>query len=83
MFISETSDSARALLVIETLSVWKLMKARNGLKQSPKPWFSRFNQAIKVLGYHKPIDDHILFFKQTTSREMVLLLVYVDDIINN
>ena len=61
--------------------VCKLEKALYGLKQSPRAWFSRFSNVMTSLGYKQSQGDHTLFFKHSVSREVTILMVYVDDII--
>ena len=61
--------------------VCKLQKALYGLKQSPRAWFGRFSQVMKILGYHQCNGEHTLFFKRTPCELITILIVYVDDII--
>ena len=44
--------------------VCKLQKALYGLKQSPRAWFGRFSQVMKILGYHQCNGEHTLFSKE-------------------
>ena len=55
--------------------VRKLQKALYGLKQSPRAWFGRFSQAMKILGYHKCNGEHTLFFKRTQCGLITILIV--------
>ena len=61
--------------------VCKLKKALYGLKQSPRAWFGRFTQAMKILGYQQCNGEHTLFFKHTFPNLLTILIVYVDDIL--
>ena len=61
--------------------VCKLKKALYGLKQSPRAWFGRFTQAMKLLGYQQSNGEHTLFFKHTSPNLLTILIVYVDDIL--
>ena len=61
--------------------VCKLKKALYGLKQSPRAWFGRFTQAMRVLGYQQCNGEHTLFYKNASPDSSTYLIVYVDDII--
>ena len=61
--------------------VCKLKKALYGLKQSPRAWFGRFAKVMKEFGYKQSQGDYTLFIKQSATRGVTDLLVYVDDII--
>ena len=61
--------------------VCKLRKALYGLKQSPMAWFGRFAMVMKAMSYKKSQGDHTMFIKQSTSRGVTTLIVYVDDIL--
>jgi len=41
----------------------KLQKVLNGLKQSPRAWFDRFNLAIMKYRFRKSNLDHTMFLK--------------------
>ena len=43
--------------------------------------FERFAKVMKNIGYKQSQGDHTLFIKHSDSREVVTLLVYVDNII--
>ena len=64
-----------------TSVVCRLQKSLYGLKQSPRTWFARFTTVMLNPGYRQCNGDHTLFFRHSTSREVVILLVYMDDII--
>uniref|UniRef100_A0A6N2N1V2 Uncharacterized protein n=1 Tax=Salix viminalis TaxID=40686 RepID=A0A6N2N1V2_SALVM len=61
--------------------VCRLKKTVYGLKQSPKAWFGRFTKAMILIGYRQSQRNHILFIKHSNSREVTILIVYVNDII--
>ena len=61
--------------------VCKLKKALYGLKQSPRAWFGRFTQAMRVLRYQQCNGEHTLFYKNASPDSSTYLIVYVDDII--
>lgn len=58
----------------------KLRKSLYGLKQSPRAWFGRFTNSMKVFGYKQSNSDHTLFLKHTKVG-ITALIVYVDDMI--
>ena len=57
-----------------------LRKYLYSLKQSPRAWFGKFNQAVETFGMQKSKYDHFVFYKNSSSG-IILLLVYVDDIV--
>ena len=59
----------------------RLRKALYGLKQSPRAWFGKFTQTMRILGYKQCNGDHTLFFKHFETGGDTILIVYVDDII--
>ena len=61
--------------------VCKLKRALYGLKQSPRAWFGRFTETMKLLGYKQCNGEHTLFFKTQSEGLITILIVYVDDII--
>ena len=63
--------------------IGKVCPLRNslyGLKQSPCAWFSKFSQAVEKFGLQKSKFDHSVFY-QNSSSCIILLVVYVDDIV--
>ena len=58
----------------------RLQKSLYGLEQSPCAWFDKFNQAIETFGMQKSKSDHYVFYKDSNSG-IILLVVYVDDIV--
>ena len=54
--------------------------SRYGFKQSPCAWFSKFSQTIKKFGLQKSKSDHSVFYQNSNSG-IILLVVYVDDIV--
>jgi Reverse transcriptase (RNA-dependent DNA polymerase) len=57
-----------------------LKKALYGLKQAPRAWFYRLRDFLASLGFLTSKSDSSLFIK-CTARDVVYLLVYVDDIV--
>ena len=60
--------------------VYKLKKSLYGLKQSPRAWFERFGKVIKLQGYIQSQADLTMFYKHLREGNIVLLIVYVDEI---
>ena len=60
--------------------VCRLQKSLYGLKQSPHVWFDKFSQVVEEFGMHKSKFDHFVFYRNSSSGIM-LLIVYVDDIV--
>ena len=51
-----------------------------GLKQSPRVWFGKFNQTVEEFGMQKSKSNHSVFYKNSIS-SIILLVVYMDDIV--
>jgi histone deacetylase 1/2 len=66
--------------VTDTRLVCKLNKALYGLKQDPRQWFDRLTTTLFQFGFKASRCDPFLF-TYTKNRQVVYLLVYVDDII--
>ena len=58
----------------------RLRKSLYGLKHSPRAWYDKFNQAIETFGMRKSKSDHSVFYRNSSSG-IILLVVYVDDIV--
>ena len=69
----------RFLAQREIGKVCRLRKSLYGLKQSPRAWFGKFNQAVEEFGMQKSKSDHSVFYRNSSSG-IILLVVYVDDI---
>ena len=67
-------------LSIEPNKVCHLWRALYGLKQAPWGRFAKFNSTISRLGYIASHYDFALFLRRT-SKDIILLLLYVDDTI--
>ena len=57
-----------------------LRKSLQGLKQSPHAWFGKFGQAVEEFGMQKSKFDHSVFYRNSNSG-IIMLIVYVDDIV--
>ena len=64
----------------EIRKVCCLWKSLCGLKQSPHAWFGKFSQAIEKFGMQKSKSDNSVFYKNSSSG-IIPLVVYVDDIV--
>ncbi|CAN6722333.1 unnamed protein product [Malus baccata var. baccata] len=60
--------------------VCRLVKSLYGLKQAPRAWNSKFTSFLPALGFKTSMSDTSLFMKADGS-DVILLLLYVDDII--
>ena len=60
--------------------VCHLRKSLYGLKQSPRAWFGKFSQAVEEFSMPESKSDHFVFYRNSTS-SIILLVVYVDDIV--
>ena len=64
----------------EIRKVCCLRKYLYGLKQSPRAWFGKFSQVVETFGMQKSKFDHSVFYKNSNSG-IILLVLYVDDIV--
>ncbi|KAM3001281.1 hypothetical protein FF2_037593 [Malus domestica] len=60
--------------------VCKLLKSLYGLKQAPSAWNSKFTSYLVTMGFTASVSDTSLFIK-TDNNDIIILLLYVDDII--
>ncbi|CAL2264036.1 unnamed protein product [Prunus armeniaca] len=60
--------------------VCKLKKSLYGLKQAPRAWNAKFTRYLPAIGFQASQSDPSLFVRHSDS-EVVILLLYVDDII--
>ena len=58
----------------------KLKKALYGLKQAPWAWYHRLDTYLKDKGFKRGTIDNNLYIK-TKGHDLLIVLVYVDDII--
>ena len=64
----------------EIRRVCRLWKSLYGLKHSPLAWFGKFSQAVEESGMQKRKSYHFVFYRNSSSG-FILLVIYVDDII--
>ena len=57
-----------------------LRKSLYGLKQSPRASLGKFSQAVEEFSMQKSKSDHSVFYRNSNS-SIILLVVYVDDIV--
>ncbi|KAM1023651.1 hypothetical protein ACFX2A_045494 [Malus domestica] len=62
------------------IHVCKLIKSLYGLKQAPRAWNSKFTSYLAAMNFQVSASDTSLFIKKDDS-DIVILLLYVDDII--
>jgi hypothetical protein len=60
--------------------VCKMKKALYGLKQAPRAWYHNLNMYLKDKGFKRGTFDNNLYIK-TEGNDLLIVLVYVDDII--
>ena len=60
--------------------VYKLNKAIYGLKQAPRAWYTKLSHALLGWGFQASHADRSMFFLHTT-KDVLILLIYVDDIL--
>jgi hypothetical protein len=60
--------------------VCKLKKSLYGLKKSPRAWYHRLDTYLKDKGFKRGTTDNNLYIK-TKDNNLLIVLVYVDDII--
>ena len=60
--------------------VCKLQRSIYGLKQASRSWNIRFDQAIKIFGFDKKLDEPCVY-KRIQDVTVIFLVLYVDDIL--
>ena len=60
--------------------VCKLKKSIYGLKQASRSWNIKFDQAIKLFGFEKNLDEPCVY-KRHQDKVVTFLVLYVDDIL--
>ena len=57
-----------------------MKKARYGLKQSPRAWHSRLDKYLQQQGFKRGATNNNLYMK-VEKENMIIIVVYIDDII--
>ena len=63
------------------LLVCKLEKSLYGLKQAPREWYHKFHAFMMSQGYRRSEIDHYLYTKRANDGNLMILIVYVDDML--
>ncbi|CAM8982594.1 unnamed protein product [Rhodiola kirilowii] len=61
--------------------VCRLQKSLYGLKQAPRQWYKKFESVMEKQGYQKTTSDHYVFHQRFGVDDVVILLLYVDDML--
>ena len=59
----------------------RLKKSLYGLKEAPRPWYKKFDSFMLDYGYNRTISDNCVFFKKFSYGDLIILLLYVDDML--
>ena len=60
--------------------VVKINKALYGLQESAKLWYDTLHKALERIGLHRSNYDHALFYQEVEG-ELIIVIVYVDDML--
>jgi hypothetical protein len=60
--------------------VCKLIKALYGLKQAPRAWYTKMDEYLRKVGFHRSESDDTLYIHQQGSY-LVILIMFVDDLL--
>lgn len=61
--------------------VCKMKKSLNGLKQSSRQWFKRFDSFMSSHGFSRCLYDSCVYSRRCGNQSFVYLLIYVDDML--
>ncbi|GJT71001.1 putative RNA-directed DNA polymerase [Tanacetum coccineum] len=61
--------------------VCRLQKSLYGLKQAPRQWYKKFESVKGNQGFRKTFFDHYVFFQRFGDNDLIILLLYVDDML--
>ena len=59
----------------------KLKKSLYGLKQAPKEWYHKFDAFMRSQHFRWSELDYCLYTKKATDGNLVILILYVDDML--
>jgi hypothetical protein len=65
----------------EEHKVYKLRRALNGVKQTPRAWYSRIEGYFIKEGFEKCYCEHTLFMKTEDGGKILIVSFYIDDLI--
>ena len=51
------------------------------MKQAPRAWYSRLDSYLRKDGFHRSESEPTLYVKVTSTGDILIICVYVDDII--
>ena len=60
--------------------VYLLKKALYGLKQAPRAWYSRIDDYLISLGFHKSLSEETLYVR-SEGINIIIISVHVDDLL--
>ena len=60
--------------------ICKLYKALYGLKQAPRAWFTKLKNSLLAWGFSSSLSDSSMFLLRKGT-DIIIILIYVDDII--
>jgi hypothetical protein len=61
--------------------VYKLNKTLYSLKQASRAYYTRIDSYFPENGFHKCPYEHILYIKTTSSGDIIIVCLYMDDLI--
>lgn len=79
LYVSSSKPSVSCLSPSISL-VYKLKKSLHGLSQASRKWYVKLSQSLYSRGYVHSLNNYSLF-PRGSGNELVILVVYVDDII--
>ncbi|PKI73142.1 hypothetical protein CRG98_006484 [Punica granatum] len=77
----EQLDVKKAFLHGKEHLVCRLRKSLYELKQAPRQWYKKFVSFMLSHGYTWTTSDHCVFVKQFSDGDLIILLLYVDDML--
>ncbi|RVW71750.1 Retrovirus-related Pol polyprotein from transposon TNT 1-94 [Vitis vinifera] len=63
------------------LHVCRLKKSLYGLKQALRQWYKKLDSFMVEHGYDRTASDHCVFVKKFSDGEVIIFLLYVDDML--
>ena len=59
----------------------RLKKSLYGLKQALRQWYKKLDSFMVEHGYDRTASDHCVFVKKFSDGEVIIFLLYVDDML--